>query len=132
MWPNPQFPADMVTFTEEILNGKLHFLCSDLLTNYITVLAIQTKEWPYLTKSKSINCDILEFSDAVVTKILQYGDNNLAFSFKFDNWLRHIYQNILWLHFNQRIRNKKHYLAFLLAFLFFYFWKNLVYLAYLF
>ena len=22
-----QFPADLVTFTEEILNGKLHFLC---------------------------------------------------------------------------------------------------------
>ena len=28
MWPNPQFPADLVTFTEEIVNGKLHFLCS--------------------------------------------------------------------------------------------------------
>ena len=28
MWPNPQFPADFVTFTEEILNVKLHFLCS--------------------------------------------------------------------------------------------------------
>ena len=28
MWPNPQFPADLVTFTEEILNGKLHFLRS--------------------------------------------------------------------------------------------------------
>ena len=28
MQPNPQFPADLVTFTEEILNGKLHFLCS--------------------------------------------------------------------------------------------------------
>ena len=28
MWPNRQFPADLVTFTEEILNGKLHFLCS--------------------------------------------------------------------------------------------------------
>ena len=27
MWPNPQFPADLVTFTEVILNGKLHFLC---------------------------------------------------------------------------------------------------------
>ena len=25
MWPNPQFPVDLVTFTEEILNGKLHF-----------------------------------------------------------------------------------------------------------
>ena len=26
--PPLQFPADLVTFTEEILNGKLHFLCS--------------------------------------------------------------------------------------------------------
>ena len=25
----PQIPADLVTFAEEILNGKLHFLCSD-------------------------------------------------------------------------------------------------------
>ena len=33
MWPNPQFPADLVTFTEEILNGKLHFLCSVEYTN---------------------------------------------------------------------------------------------------
>ena len=24
MWPNEQFPADLVTFTEEILNGKLY------------------------------------------------------------------------------------------------------------
>ena len=28
MWPKSQFPPDSVTFTEEILNGKLHFLCS--------------------------------------------------------------------------------------------------------
>ena len=28
MWRDPQFPADLVTFTEEILSGKLHFLCS--------------------------------------------------------------------------------------------------------
>ena len=27
-----EFPADLVTFTEEILNAKLHFLCSDKLT----------------------------------------------------------------------------------------------------
>ena len=26
MWPNPQFP---VTFSAEILNGRLHFLCGD-------------------------------------------------------------------------------------------------------
>ena len=24
----PHFPADLITFNEEILNGKLHFLCS--------------------------------------------------------------------------------------------------------
>ena len=29
MWPNPQETADLVTFTEKILNGKLHFLRSD-------------------------------------------------------------------------------------------------------
>ena len=29
MWTNPQFPADFVLFTEEILNVKLHFLCSE-------------------------------------------------------------------------------------------------------
>ena len=28
MWPNPKFPADLVTFTEETLNRKLYFLYS--------------------------------------------------------------------------------------------------------
>ena len=28
MWPNPQETADLVIFTEEMLNGKLLFLCS--------------------------------------------------------------------------------------------------------
>ena len=28
MWPNSQFPSNMVTFTEEILNGKPYFLYS--------------------------------------------------------------------------------------------------------
>ena len=38
MWPNPQFPADLVTFTEEILNGKLHFLCSKRQKNLVVKL----------------------------------------------------------------------------------------------
>ena len=29
MWPNPQETAGLVTFTEEILNYKLHFLCGE-------------------------------------------------------------------------------------------------------
>ena len=28
MWPNPNFPADLVTFTKKILNRKLNFLCN--------------------------------------------------------------------------------------------------------
>ena len=28
MCPNPQFPLDLLIFTEEILNGKFNFLCS--------------------------------------------------------------------------------------------------------
>ena len=28
MWSNPEETADLVTFIEEILNGKLHFMCS--------------------------------------------------------------------------------------------------------
>ena len=37
MWPNPEETADLVTFTEEILNGKLRFFCSEetVLTNQI-------------------------------------------------------------------------------------------------
>ena len=29
MRPNPQETANLVEFTEEIFNGKLHFLCSE-------------------------------------------------------------------------------------------------------
>ena len=37
MSPNPQFAADLVTLTEEILNGKLHFLCSESCCNFIEI-----------------------------------------------------------------------------------------------
>ena len=37
MRPNPQFPADLVTFSQKILNGKLHFFCS-LLPQALTVI----------------------------------------------------------------------------------------------
>ena len=46
MWPNPQFPADLVTFTEEILNGKLQFLCSDSFKLFIVSLSVLGKHVP--------------------------------------------------------------------------------------
>ena len=40
MLPNPQFPADLVTFTEEILKGKLDFLCNDTVNiTYVCLYA---------------------------------------------------------------------------------------------
>ena len=36
MWPNPQEIADLVTFTEEIVNGKLHFLYSAMILSVLS------------------------------------------------------------------------------------------------
>ena len=30
MWQNPLVTVELVTLAEEILNGKLHFLCNDI------------------------------------------------------------------------------------------------------
>ena len=36
MWPNAQETTNLVTFTKEIHNGKIHFLCSDhSLTSWV-------------------------------------------------------------------------------------------------
>ena len=43
MWPNPQFPAGLLTFTEEILHGKLCFLCSVLPFNVLCPLKAHMK-----------------------------------------------------------------------------------------
>ena len=52
MWPNPQFPGfpDLVTFTEEILNGKLNF-CAVKLSNY----RIVKNKFQYLVGKSQIN-----------------------------------------------------------------------------
>ena len=40
-----QFPADMFTFTKEILNGKLHFLCSAISASYWYNNKIMTQQY---------------------------------------------------------------------------------------
>ena len=63
MWPNPQLPADFVTFTEEILIGKLHFLCSVLCTfqgefhqkNQIKFLRLAKAYFKYDVRISSFN-----------------------------------------------------------------------------
>ena len=46
MWPILQFPADLVTFAGEILNGKLQFLCIDykeFIKNIKSILKMQKR-----------------------------------------------------------------------------------------
>ena len=51
---SPQFPADLVTFTEEILNEKLHFLCSDII---IIIIVAQRRIQNFL---KHLRCSFLQ------------------------------------------------------------------------
>ena len=59
MWPNPRETEDLVTFTVEILNGKLHFLCS-VYFNWISATKFSTvwvwfmiiaEKWPKWEKT---------------------------------------------------------------------------------
>ena len=43
MWPNPQFPVDFATYTEEILN-ELYFLCSDSMSLSLHSLIIMGQD----------------------------------------------------------------------------------------
>ena len=55
MWPNPQETADLVSFTEEIPNGKLQFLCSDITEYSVRNIFIKrsSRRWDMKTSSKS-------------------------------------------------------------------------------
>ena len=87
---------------KHIFHDCLNLLCfcsneTETSTHYWLHCPTYTNErMTLLNKIKSINWSILEFSDAVVTKILPFGDNTLSDScntlifFKFNNWLHHI------------------------------------------
>ena len=42
------FTADLVTFTEEILNGKFYFLCSDSVDYYVSPLELTSRKHPLI------------------------------------------------------------------------------------
>ena len=106
-----------------------------IITHYLLDLPTYTNERiTLLNKIKSINCSILEFIDAVVTTILSFVDNTLSDSFNTLILNSTIDYIISTKRFDDFILtpvtiNKKLYLPLLLAFLFFYFWNNLVYIS---
>ena len=48
MLPNRQVVADLVIFTEEVLNRKLHFLCSVKTSSKIWSPFCRRKAWTWL------------------------------------------------------------------------------------
>ena len=56
MWPNPQETADLVTFTEKILNGKLHVLCSVCSVREYVII----REYGNICNSKYVFLKILQ------------------------------------------------------------------------
>ena len=54
MRENPQFPADLVTFTEEILNGKPHVLCSEDASGWLSVMSSRALNIPEIARKKSL------------------------------------------------------------------------------
>ena len=83
MWPNPQFPADLVTFTEEILNGKLHFLysvyCTRNIVQYIqkTILEIRYSEIAVSKIFKKIQHNFCFQTQSLLKEIILKNKRNL-------------------------------------------------------
>ena len=59
MWPNPQFTADLVTFTEEILNGKLRLLCSEMRLSLSSFDIAKQSHWTKATPQ--LLCEMWSF-----------------------------------------------------------------------
>ena len=57
MWPNLQETADLIFFAEEILNGKLYFLCSDTITNANSFTAMHV--------TPAFFCKVIQQSDRI-------------------------------------------------------------------
>ena len=78
MRPIPQQTEDFVTFTEEILNGKLHILCSD-----------SHKKWKIVRKVVLIRVFVaeLEFPNILVSRLPENTSNvNIESNEKSKQW----------------------------------------------
>ena len=72
MWPNPQETSDLVTVTEEILNGKLHFLCS--------VISVSAKNTSSLLAITSLKLTFTSHSTVSIVKFEQVNSSKNHFN----------------------------------------------------
>ena len=93
MWPNLQETVDSVTFTEEILNGKLHSLCNVLrILSYLALVQYYHKELRLITMQKPPFRKVWVFSIKDTWKVIRtisYGNFQVIFTilihFKYKN-----------------------------------------------
>ena len=80
MWPNTQFPTDLVTFTKEILHEKLHF--------FFAVINIFWEEINVLTFSKfwanKYRFKIISFLKWILTEHRFYIKSSLSLTSTFE------------------------------------------------
>ena len=71
---NLQFPANLVTFTEDILNGELHFLRSitEILQNVFTKPNSTLNFSVQILRNNLANCKKLIFSNNLYHRIISY------------------------------------------------------------
>ena len=98
MWPNLQETADLVTFTEDIFNGKLHFLCSGTtneVADFWLVSINETLWWNGLSYSRLLltphflSCKISSFLYSFT--FLIDGNKGIKISFIDENGISHTY-----------------------------------------
>ena len=72
MRPNPQETTDLVTFTEEILNGKLHFLCSGATEMPIKTMNLNLDHHHQPTKEENFQLICKSYFIAEATEAQKY------------------------------------------------------------
>ena len=63
MKPNPEFSADLVTFTEKTLNWKLHFILSEVKAFFIIQLFVFASTIHYVHYVIRCSCFLREKND---------------------------------------------------------------------
>ena len=90
MWTNPQETVDLVTFTEEILNRKLHFLCS--ASSILICFLKKNLSVSFLEKRKTkLSSDELNINVVFIKTVESYiKDDELYSLIDFGKlWIRH-------------------------------------------
>ena len=78
MWSNPHGTADLVIFTENILNGKLHFLCSDICV-WVKFDKITWKVFNTIKKGKKSSSCEKDVEKILFFMLITLGQNKLGF-----------------------------------------------------